>query len=194
MGQYRRGVRPTLIPLALLLSACAQVAPVEEPTELPGPTREGAPQTSITVAGETWDTCTRKQLRVYPPVLDEPAQTYYAGPWCVDTGGGTRFMWIYAEPLFSGETPQDVRGYVNEDAALLVRGLRTTGYEMVRQGDRRADVSHEARRPTSKNVVAVEVLGQDVPPEGVSYTGDDPLRLIVAVRRAGPRDTPAPTP
>jgi hypothetical protein len=83
---------------------------------------------------------------------------------------------------------------VNTDAGLLVRGLRTTGYEMVRTAGKDEDVRYEARRPTSPNVVGIEVLGVDPPPEGVSYSGDDPLRVIVSVRKAGPADTPAPTP
>jgi hypothetical protein len=194
MGQYGRGVRSRLIPVVVLLAGCAQVSPVEQPTALPGPTREGEPQSSISVAGQVWRTCTAKQMDRYPPVLDEPAQSYYAGPWCIDAGRGTRYMWIYAEPLFEGETPRDVRGYVNEDARLLVRGLRTTGYGLVREAAKDADVSHQARRPTSPNLVTVDVLGDDVPPQGVSYSGDSPLRLVVAVGKAGPRDTPAPTP
>ena len=34
--------------------------------------------------------CTRKQLRQYPPVLDELAPSYYAGPWCQSADGGNR--------------------------------------------------------------------------------------------------------
>jgi hypothetical protein len=103
-------------------------------------------------------------------------------------------MWVYAEPLFTGEQPEEIRAYVNTDAGLLVRGLRTTGYEMVRTAGKDEDVRYEARRPTSPNIVRIEVLGENPPPEGVSYAGSDPLRVTVSVRKAGPADTPAPTP
>jgi hypothetical protein len=154
----------------------------------------GKPDSAITVSGRQWDPCTRKQMRQYPPVLDEPATNYYAGPWCQDAEGGTRFMWIYAEPLFLDETPEDVRGYVNEDAGLLVRGLRTTGYLPVRAGDREGDVFHEARRPTSPNLVSIAVLGDNPPPQGQAFSGDNPLRVIVAVRKARADDTASPSP
>ncbi|HQR79010.1 MAG TPA: hypothetical protein PLT68_02195 [Actinomycetota bacterium] len=165
-----------------------------QPTALPGMVSAGRPEAGISVAGQQWERCTRKQMRQYPPVLDEPAQNYYAGPWCQDADGGTRFMWMYAEPLFIGETPQKVRSYVNQDASLLVRGLRTTGYLPVRAAARSGDVFYEARRPTSPNLVSIAVLGESPPPEGQSYLGDNPLRIVVAVRKAGPADAPSPSP
>jgi hypothetical protein len=55
-------------------------------------------------------------------------------------------------------------------------------------------VFYEARRPTSPNLVSIAVLGEDVPPEGQAYVGDNPLRVVVAVREAGPEDTPSPSP
>ncbi len=177
-----------------LLAACGQLTPTAEPTALPGPVPEGTPSAPISISGQQWDLCSAKQRRQYPPVLDEPAANYYAGPWCQSADGGTRYMWIYAEPMFAGETPQDVRRYVNEDAGLLVRALRTTGYQMVRSGGRDQDVFHEARRPTSPNLVSIAVLGDDPPPEGQSYVGDNPLRVTVAVRKAAPGDTPSPSP
>lgn len=177
-----------------VLAGCSQLEPVPQSTALPGQVAAGQPDAAISVAGQQWEPCTRKQMRQYPPVLDLPAQNYYAGPWCQQADGGTRFMWMYAEPLFSGETPEKVRGYVNEDAALLVRGLRTTGYLPVRATSRSGDVFYEARRPTSPNLVSVAVLGDDPPPEGQSYAGENPLRIVVAVRKAGPDDTPSPSP
>lgn len=193
IGQYRRDVRWTTVIGVLLLAGCQQLEPTQHPTALPGPVAEGKPDAPISVAGQQWDRCTRKQMRQYPPVLDEPAATYYAGPWCQDADGGTRFMWIYAQPLFTGETGEEVRGYVNEDANLLVRGLRTTGYLPVRSGPRGQDVVYEARRPTSPNLVSIQVLGDDPPPPGQSFTGDNPLRLIVAVRKATADDMPSPS-
>lgn len=177
-----------------VLAGCQQLTPTQHPTALPGPVAAGIPEAPITVAGEQWEQCTRKQRRTYPPVLDKMAPSYYAGPWCIGTDTSTRFLWVYAEPLFPGEDPQQVREYVNTDGALLVRGLRTTGYQMVRTAAKDEDVRYEARRPGSPNVVRIEVLGQDPPPEGQAYAGSDPLRLIVEVRQAGPEDTPAPTP
>lgn len=176
------------------LAGCGRLEPVPEPTALPGMVPAGKPDEGVLVAGQQWEPCTRKQRRQYPPVLDEPAQNYYAGPWCQEADGGTRFMWMYAEPLFVGESPAKVRGYVNEDAALLVRGLRTTGYLPVRAADRTGDVFYEARRPTSPNLVSIAVLGDHPPPEGQPYQGDNPLRVVVAVRKAGPGDTPSPSP
>ncbi|HRY08561.1 MAG: hypothetical protein H6526_08770 [Actinobacteria bacterium] len=186
-------MRWTLIASLVVLAGCQQMQPAPHPTTLPGPVAAGRPEAPIMVADQDWAPCTGKQMRKYPPVLDEPASTYYAGPWCQDADGGTRFMWMYAEPLFPGETPEEVRGYVNEDASLLVRGLRTTGYQPVRAGQRGDDVFYEARRPTSENLVSVAVLGDDVPPEGQAYAGDNPLRVVVAVRKAGPDDTPSPS-
>ena len=193
IGGYRQGVRWTLIAPLVLLAGCQQLQPAPHPTTLPGPLPAGEPDAPVSVADQEWAVCTNKQMRKYPPVLDEPASTYYAGPWCQDADGGTRFMWMSAEPGFPGETPEEVRGYVNEDANLLVRGLRTTGYLPVRAGPRGEDVFYEARRPTSENLVSVAVLGDDVPPEGQAFTGDNPLRVVVAVRKAGPDDTPTPT-
>jgi hypothetical protein len=187
-------VRWTIVACVALLAACQQAQPVTQPTALPGPFPSGAPEGPAVFAGETWDVCTSRQVRQYPPVLDKPAATYYAGPWCRMQDGGNQYLWVYAEPLFTGESPQEVRAYVNTDAGLLARALRTTGYAMVRSSGKDEDVRYEARRPTSPNLVGIEVLGDDPPPEGVSYTGDDPLRLQVAVRKAGPTDTPAPTP
>jgi hypothetical protein len=194
LWQYLRYVRWTVIAGVVLLAGCQQLEPTPHPTELPGPVAAGVPDAAITVAGQQWQTCTRKQMRQYPPVLDEPAPTYYAGPWCQEADGGNRYMWIYAEPLFPGETPQKTRGYVNEDANLLVRALRTTGYLPVRGGPRNDDVFFEARRPTSPNMVSIAVLGEDPPPQGQSFAGDNPLRVTVAVRKAGPEDTPSPSP
>lgn len=178
----------------VLLAGCQQLTPPTHPTALPGAVPAGKPSGAITIAGEQWDRCTRKQMRVYPPVLDKPATTYYAGPWCQSTDDSNRFMWIYAEPLFTGEDPTRVRAYVNTDASLLVRALRTTGYQMVRTAPKDQDVRYQARRPSSPNLVSVEVLGVNPPPVDVSYTGTDPLRVVVEVRKAGPEDTPAPTP
>lgn len=186
-------MRWTVIACVALLVGCQQLEPTPQPTELPGPVAEGEPAEPIRIAGQQWDPCTGKQMRQYPPVLDEAAPNYYAGPWC-QSGEGIRFMWIYAEPLFRGETPEKVRDYVNEDASLLVRGLRTTGYLPVRAGARGDDVFYEARRPTSPNLVTIAVLGEDPPPQGQSYAGDNPLRVVVGVRRAGPDDTPSPSP
>ncbi len=194
IGQYRRDVRLSLIACVGLLAACQQLQPAPHPTELPGPVAAGEPSTAITVSGQEWQVCTGRQRRQYPPVLDEPAANYYAGPWCQNADGGTRYMWIYAEPLFPGESPEDVRGYVNEDASLLVRALRTTGYAQVRAGSKGEDVFHEARRPTSPNLVSIAVLGDDPPPEGQAYIGTNPLRVTVAVRKAAPGDTPSPSP
>ena len=194
LGQYLRYVRWTVIAGVVLLAGCQQLEPAPHPTELPGPVAAGVPDAAITVADQRWETCTRKQRRQYPPVLDEPAPNYYAGPWCQEADGGTRYMWIYAEPLFPGETPEKTRGYVNQDANLLVRALRTTGYLPVRDGPRDGDVFYEARRPTSPNLVSIAVLGDDPPPQGQSFTGDNPLRVTVAVRKAGPEDTPSPSP
>lgn len=188
-------MRWSLAAAAVLLAGCQQLTPTTHPTALPGTVPAGRPTGPVTVASTTWDLCTRKQLRQYPPVLDKPATTYYAGPWCQDVpGGGTRFMWMYAEPLFTGEDPQRIRQYVNTDAGLLVRGLRTTGYQMVRTAPKDMDVRYEARRPTSPNIVGIEVLGENPPPQGQAYGGTDPLRVVVTVRKAGPEDTPAPTP
>lgn len=183
----------TVIACAALLAGCGQLAPTTHPTALPGPVPAGEPTAPITVVGQQWDVCTGKQRRQYPPVLDEPAPNYYAGPWCQSAEGGTRFMWIYAEPLFTGETPEQIRSYVNRDASLLVRGLRTTGYQPVRAGARSEDIFYEARRPGSPNLVTISVLGDDPPPEGTSYDGDNPLRVKVAVRKARPDDTPSPS-
>lgn len=177
-----------------MLAACDQLQPTPRPTALPGPFPTGAPVAGTAVIDQPWEVCTRKQLKAYPPVLDKPAATYYAGPWCRSAEGGTAFMWVYAKPLYSGELPEEIRAYVNQDASLLARGLRTTGYSMIRSSARGTDVRYEARRPTSPNVVRVEVLGENPPPQGQSYSGTDPLRLEVAVRKAGPTDTPAPTP
>lgn len=177
-----------------LLAGCQQLTPTDHPTELPGPVPAGNPAASIEVAGEQWEPCTRKQLRGYPPVLDKLATTYYAGPWCQSSEATSRFMWLYAEPLFIGEDPQRVRAYVNTDAGLLVRGLRTTGYQLVRSAPKDQDVRYSARRPNSPNVVTIEVLGASPPPEGEAYAGSDPLRVVVTVAKAGPEDTPAPTP
>jgi hypothetical protein len=187
-------VRWTLLACVVLVAACDQIQPADHPTALPGTVPAGIPESSVVIAGEDWDVCTGKQLKQYPPVLDKPATTYYAGPWCRAEGGGTAFLWVYAQPLFDGEEPQEIRGYVNEDASLLVRGLRTTGYAMVSSSPRYTDVQYIARRPTSPNVVSIQVLGENPPPVNEPYTGDDPLRLEVAVRKAGPTDTPAPTP
>jgi hypothetical protein len=55
-------------------------------------------------------------------------------------------------------------------------------------------VFYEARRPPSPNMVSIAVLGDEVPEYGQSYVGDNPLRIIVAVRKAGPDDTPSPSP
>lgn len=187
-------MRWSVILCVAVLAGCQQLTPTPHPTELPGPIAAGEPDAPISIAGEQWEICTAKQIRQYPPVLDSPAPNYYAGPWCMSTDGGTRFLWTYAEPLFLGEDPQRIRGYVNTDAGLLVRGLRTTGYQMVRSSPKDDDVFYEARRPTSPNVVRIEVLGEDPPPQGQVYAGADPLRLTVAVRKAGPEDTPAPTP
>lgn len=188
------GVRWSLVAAVAVLAGCQQMAPVDHPTALPGPVEAGLPASGIEVAGEQWEPCTRKQRRAYPPVLDNLSTTYYAGPWCSGNEDMTRFLWIYAEPLFTGEDPQRVRSYVNTDAGLLVRGLRTTGYAMVRTAPKDQDVRYEARRPNSPNLVSVEVLGENPPPQGEAYVGIDPLRLVVTVRKAGPEDTPAPTP
>ena len=177
-----------------MLAACDQLQPAPHPTALPGSFPTGPPDAGTTIAGQPWDLCTKKQLKTYPPVLDKPAATYYAGPWCRSEDGGTAFLWVYAKPLFNGELPEEIRAYVNQDAALLARGLRTTGYSMISSSPRGTDVRYEARRPTSPNVVRVEVLGENPPPQGQTYAGTDPLRLGVAVRKAGPTDTPAPTP
>jgi len=193
MAQYRRGVRWTVLVGVALLAGCQQLEPTVQPTALPGPVPASVPDTGITVAGQPWRTCTRKQMRQYPPVLDAPATTYYAGPWCQEADGGNRYMWLYAKPLSPQQTPEEVRGYVNEDGSLLVRGLRTTGYLAVRTGDRGDDTFYEARRPTSPNLVSIAVLGDEVPPHGQSYSGDSPLRITVAVRKARPEDTPSPT-
>lgn len=187
-------MRWSVFALAALLVGCGPVAPTVQPTALPGPVAAGAPGAAISVADQQWEICTGKQLRQYPPVLDELAPSYYAGPWCQSADGGNRYLWIYARPLFQGETPQEVRKYVNEDASLLVRGLRTTGYQPVRAGARSRDVFYEARRPTSPNLVSIAVLGENVPQEGQSYAGGNPLRVVVAVREAGPEDTPSPSP
>jgi hypothetical protein len=187
-------MRWSAVVATVLLAGCAQVTPTTQPTALPGPVAEGEPTAPITVAGQTWEVCEAKQRRQYPPVLDELAPTYYAGPWCQRADGGNRFIWIYAEPLSEDETPEEVRRYVNEDASLLVRGLRTTGYQPIRAGARSRDVFYEARRPPSPNMVSIAVLGDEVPEYGQSYVGDNPLRIIVAVRKAGPDDTPSPSP
>ena len=194
LGSTLSGVRWSLAACALVLVGCQQLTPPTHPTALPGPVPVGAPEGPITIAGEQWLPCTRKQLRAYPPVLDRLATTYYAGPWCLGTEAGNRFMWVYAEPLFDGEDPQRIRSYVNTDAGLLVRGLRTTGYQMVTASPKDTDVGYTARRPSSPNVVAIEVLGESPPPQGQAYEGVDPLRVVVEVRKAGPEDTPAPTP
>jgi hypothetical protein len=194
IGQYRRHMRWSVVVAATLLAGCAQITPTVTPTALPGPVAEGRPESPIVISDQQWDLCTDRRVKQYPPVLDDPAPTYYAGPWCQSDADGTRYMWLYAEPLFTGETPEDIRDYVNEDASLLVRGLRTTGYLPVRAGERSRDVFYEARRPGSPNLVSIAVLGEDVPPQDVAYSGDNPLRIVVEVRKAGPDDTPSPSP
>ncbi len=193
-GQYLEEVRWCVVAVSVVLAGCQQVTPVEHPTALPGPVEAGSPAAPINVASEQWEPCTRKQLRAYPPVLDKLSPTYYAGPWCQTLADGTRFLWVYAEPLFTGEDPLRIRQDVNTDASLMARALRTTGYQMVRSARRDLDVRYEARRPTSPNMVSVEVLGENPPPQGQAYMGTDPLRVVVSVRKAGPEDTPAPTP
>lgn len=188
-------MRWILLAAALPLAACTQLTPVAQPTDLPGPTPTGDPESSITVAGETWTPCAEAQINKYPPVLVEPAPSYYAGPWCLAADGGNKYMWTYARPLWSAESPEEVRGYVNEDAQLLTRELRTTGYiplsDLPKEGE---DVQFAARRPNSPNTVTVSVVGDNVPPSGQTYVGDDPLRLIVAVRKANPGEEVTPTP
>lgn len=193
-AQYLGLVRWKAVACAAVLAGCQQLQPTAHPTMLPGPFPEGEPKAAVTIGGDFWDVCSARQRKQYPPVLDEPAPTYYAGPWCRAADGGTQFLWVYAEPLFPGEQPEQIRRDVNADAGLLVRNLRTTGYAMVSSAGKDEDVRYEARRPTSPNVVTVGVEGQNPPPQGQAYSGTDPLRLIVAVRKAGPADTPAPTP
>lgn len=177
-----------------LLSACQSLQPTPAPTALPGPAATGKPSAPITVAGQVWEPCVRRQMKQYPPVLDRPSTMYYSGAWCQDQEIGNRYMWMYARPMTVHQTPERVRQYVNEDAGQLARALRATGYQTVEQSDKNRDVYFEARRPTSPNVVVVSVLGENPPPAGQSYSGTDPLRLSVEVRRAGPEDTPKPSP
>lgn len=178
----------------LLLAGCQQLQQPVKPTAAPGPAPTGRPSAAITVAGQSWSPCTARERKQFPPVLDAPAPTYYAGPWCRSSPGSSEFLWLWARPLSDQEQPGQIRGYVNTDAGLMVRNLRTTGYSTLRSSDKDEDVRYEGRRLPSQNVVGVEVLGQDPPPAGQSYSGTDPLRLRVSVRKAGPAETPAPTP
>ena len=177
-----------------VLAACQQLQPAPRPTALPGPVATGKPTASIEIAGQPWEPCVRRQMKQYPPVLDKASSDYYSGPWCQVQQNGTRYMWIYARPMTAQQTPERIRQYVNQDAGQLSRALKATGYQTVEQGDKNADVYFEARRPNSPNVVVISVMGENPPPAGQSYAGDDPLRLAVEVRKAGPEDTPSPSP
>lgn len=187
-------MRWPLIVCVGVLAACQQLQPTAPPTALPGPAPTGKPTAPITVAGQTWEPCVKRQMKQYPPVLDRPSNDYYAGGWCQPTLRGNRYLWTYARPMTAQQTPEHIRELVNVDGGQLARALRATGYQTIEQSDKNQDVYFEARRPTSPNVVVVSVIGDNPPPAGQSYAGDDPLRLLVEVRPAGPEDTPSPSP
>lgn len=184
-----------IVVAGVMLVGCGRLTPTPAPTDLPGGLPPGAPGQVTDIDGQTWTPCTDEQLAKYPPVLDLPSQTYYSGPWCAGAPGNYRYMWVYSHPLSNGESPQQVRGYVRQDGRLLVRNLRTTGYEhIVMRVDEGQDVVYLGRRPGSPNVVGVLMTGDEVPPAGRTYTGEDPLRLYVTVRRSGPAVTARASP
>lgn len=86
---------------------------------------------SAAVLGADFTPCTSLEIDAYPATIPRPSTLYYSGPWCRTDQSEVTYLWLYARPLESANTQDQVAQDVRVDAESITLDLSAQGYQRV---------------------------------------------------------------
>ena len=86
---------------------------------------------SAAVLGAEFAPCTSLEIDAYPATIPRPSTLYYSGPWCRTDQSEVTYLWLYARPLETANTQDQVAQDVRVDAESITLDLSAQGYQRV---------------------------------------------------------------